>query len=166
MMIEMKRFRDAVFKIDDIMCMLANLCIVINMTVVVLSVIGRMVFKSPFMGLTDLVSFVFGLSCVLAFCYTEKTQGHIKMDLLMERLPPAGKKVLHVIIGILNLGCIALIAALLFRYTATTFASKAATWIIKLPYYPVVFVAAVGMTLFFITALVNFIDGLGGWGEE
>jgi TRAP-type C4-dicarboxylate transport system permease small subunit len=162
----MKRFRDAVFKIDDVMCMLANLCIVINMAVVVLSIIGRMVFNTPLPGLTDLVSFVFGLSCMFAFCYTEKTQGHIKMDLLMERLPPAGKKVLHVIIGILNLGCIALIAALFFRYTGATFASKSATWIMKLPYYPVVFVAAVGMTLFFMTALVNFIDGISGWRKE
>jgi TRAP-type C4-dicarboxylate transport system permease small subunit len=162
----MKRFRDAVFKIDDIMCKLASLCIVINMTIVVLSVLGRLFFKTPFLGLTDLVSFVFGLSCVLAFCYTEKTQSHIKMDLLMERLPPAGKRVLHVIIGILNLGCIAVIAASFFRYTGATFASKSTTWIINLPYYPVVFVAAVGMTLFFITALVNFINGLGGWREE
>jgi TRAP-type C4-dicarboxylate transport system permease small subunit len=73
----------------------------------------------------------------------------------MEMLPPAGKKILHTILSVLYLGIIAIIAFQFYRYTATTFNNKTATWIVRLPYYPVVFLTAVGMTLYFLTALVN-----------
>ena len=151
----MRKVRGVIFKLCDIFNILACICIFANMMVVVAHVVGRVFFKSPIFGLVDIVGFAFGLSCVFAFCVTEKNNGHVKLDFLMEKLPPAGKKILHTILSVLYLATIAIIAFQFYRYTASTFNNKTVTWIVRLPYYPVVFLTAVGFTFYFLTALVN-----------
>jgi len=153
-----RKFRSVVFKACDIFNVLACICIFLSMMVVVVHVAGRVFFRSPIFGLVDIVGFAFGLSCVFAFCVTEKNNGHVKLDFFMERLAPTGKKILHVILGVMYLGMIAIIAHQFYRYTATTFNNRTVTWIIRLPLYPVVFLTAVGFTLYFLTALVNFLS--------
>ena len=144
------------FKIDDAFVKIANVCIFLNMMVVVISVLGRVLFRSPILGLTDIVAFAFGLSCAFAFCITEKNRNHITMDLLFQVLPRRGKVINHAIMGTLNLITLAVITYLFFRYIGNTYDNKMSSWVVHIPYYPFVAAAAIGMLLFFATAVANF----------
>ena len=150
-----RKFHSLAFRLSDISCILANICIFVNMMVVVVHVVGRVFFNSPIFGLVDIVAFSFGLSCAFAFCYAEKHNNHVKLDFLMGKLPPPGKKILHIFLSVLYLGFIGLIAVLFFRYAAATFRNQTVTMTIRLSYYPVVFLTAVGLALYFLTALAN-----------
>ena len=152
----MKKFRDIIFKIDEAFVKVANVCIFLNMMVVVISVLGRVLFRSPILGITDIVSFAFGLSCVLAFCITEKNRSHIAMDLLFQVLPRRGKIANHAIVGSLNLFTLAFITIIFFRYIGNTYNNHMASWVLHIPYYPFVAAAAIGMVLFLATAIANF----------
>ena len=152
----MKKFRDIIFKVDEVFVKVASVCIALNMMVVVISVLGRVLFRSPILGLTDIVAFAFGLSCVFAFCVTEKNRNHITMDLLFQVLPRKGKIVNHAIMGTLNLFTLAFITIIFFRYIGNTYNNHMSSWVVHIPYYPFVAAAAIGMVLFFATALANF----------
>ena len=152
----MKTFRDIVFKISGAFEKIASACIALNMMVIVISVLGRVLFKSPILGLTDIVAFAFGLSCAFAFCITEKRRGHISMDLLLTHLPRKGKIVNHVAVGVLNLFTLGVLTIILFRYIGSTFNNHMVSWVLHIPYYPFVAAAAIGMLLFLATALANF----------
>ena len=154
----MKKFRDIVFKVDDAFVKVSLVCIALNMVLVTVSVVGRVLFNSPILGASDVVAFSFGLSCVFAFCITEKHKNHINIDLLMTILPVKGKLVNHAIMGTLNLITLAIIAVIFFRYIGNTYNNSMSSWVVHIPYYPFVAAAAIGMVLFFFTALANFLN--------
>jgi TRAP-type C4-dicarboxylate transport system permease small subunit len=78
------------------------------------------------------------------------------MDLFLTILPRRGKIVDHVAMGALNLFTLGLITFVFFRYIGSTFNNHMVSWVIHIPYYPFVAAAAIGMVLFFATALANF----------
>jgi TRAP-type C4-dicarboxylate transport system permease small subunit len=158
-----EKFRKLIFRIVDFSAYISNFCIAVNMLIVVASVIGRVLFHSAILGVTDIAGYAFGMSVVFAFCVTEKDNSHVRMDLLLNVLPRRGQIVDHVIVGILNLIMITLIMLIFIRDTLVTFESGMSSWVLSIPYYPFVAAAVIGVLLYLVTAIVNFITAFDQW---
>ena len=59
---------------------LASLVLFSTMAVVSVSVLGRVLFRSPIGGLTDIISMLNALAVAFAVSVTEKKRKHIKVD--------------------------------------------------------------------------------------
>jgi TRAP-type C4-dicarboxylate transport system permease small subunit len=162
----MDTFREVVYKIDDKIGLIANITLAANMMVVVVSVIGRVVFKHPIGGLVDIVSFIFVLSCALSICYAEKEKAHVRMDLVLQKLPVRGKLILNTFLSIICLVILIVISYAFLHYCKSTLAANNGSMTIHIPYFPFVVVTTICMILFAITFLINFIHTFDEWRDE
>ena len=152
--------------LDDKMGIFANITLVANMLLIVYSVLGRVIFKKPVLGLVDMVSLIFALTCVFAFCYTEKEEGHVRMDLLIQNAPRIGKIILHTITGVIAILVLVFIMAAMYSHAVKTFAAGNISLTIGIPYFPFVLVTAISITFFLVTIVLNFIKAYGEWRAE
>lgn len=160
-----EQFKRIVFKLDGGMCQIGNLCIVLNMLIVAASIVMRFVFKSPIAGLTDITGFVSALIIALTLAYTDIDNGHISVDFIMEHFPKTVQKFVYIIIGLANMAMLAVLSWQLFLYAKSTYISKTASWVIDIPFYPIVFACGLGLFMFFLTALVKYVDKIKNWEE-
>ena len=159
----MQALTTIVYKINDKMGMLANITLIANMLIIVYSVLGRILFRSPLGGLVDIVSFIFALTCAFSFCYTEKEKGHVRMDLLLQKLPRVGKIIIHSITGAIAIVVLFFIMTSMYSYASRTLAAHNITMTVAIPYFPFVVVLAVSITLFLATMVVNFVRAYEEW---
>ena len=159
----MQAIEKIIFKIDDHLGTLANITLAANMFLITYSVIGRIAFSHPLGGLVDMVSFIFALTCAFSFCYTERSHGHVRMDLFLQKANRTGKIVLHTITGLIALFILVFIVISMYSYAAKTLAAHNITMTIAIPYFPFVLVTAISLTLFLATMLVNFVRAYDEW---
>ncbi len=92
---------------------LLAICGVIFMGMIFLGtadVFGRYVFDSPVMGTQELMQVMMGAIVMLGWAYTQKEDGHVKVELIMNLFPPRLKKVINLIMMLLALILFATIA--------------------------------------------------------
>ena len=159
----MPAFAKIIYKASDYIGLLANITLVANMCIIVYSVMGRIMFSKPLGGIVDTVSFIFALTCAFSFCYTEKEQGHVRMDLLLQKLPRVGKIILHTITGLIAILILIFIVVTMYSYAAKTLAAGNITMTIAIPYFPFVAVTAVSLSLFLLAMVVNFVKAYEEW---
>ena len=159
----MQALTKIIYYIDDKLGFLANLTLVANMGLIVYSVMGRIVFSKPLGGLVDMVMMIFALTCVLSFCYTEKEKGHVRMDLILQKLPRVGKIILHTITGAIAIFVLVCITTAMYQYAGKTLAAHNITMTVAIPYFPFVIVAAISLTLFLATMVLHFVKAYDEW---
>ena len=150
-------------KLCDSIGMITNISLAANMLLIVYSVLGRVAFSKPVGGLVDYVSMIFALTCVCAFCYTEKEKGHVRMDLLIQTLPRIGKIIVHTITGIIAMAVIVFIVMSMYTFAGKTLAASNATMTVGIPYFPFVVVTVISMLLFLAAMAVNFVRAYEEW---
>ena len=159
----MQAISKIIYKIDDGLGTFASITLVANMAIITYSVLGRILFSRPLGGLVDMVMMIFGLTCALSFCYTEKEKGHVRMDLLLQKLPRVGKIILHSVTGIIAIFVLIFIMTSMYQYAAKTLAAGNITMTVAIPYFPFVAVLAVSITLFLATMVLNFVKAYDEW---
>ena len=142
---------------------LASIALTANMAVVVYSVMGRVVFSKPLLGIVDMVAVIFALTSAFSFCYTETQNGHVRMDLLIQKLPRIGKIVVHTITGIVGMTVLTILMVSIYYYASKALAANNITMTIDIPYFPFVMVTAISLTFFLIAMIYNFIRAYDEW---
>ncbi len=85
---------------------LLAICGVIFMVMIFLGtadVFGRYVFDSPVMGTQELMQVMMGAIVMLGWAYTQKEDGHIKVELVTNMFPPRVRNVLSLIMSLIAL---------------------------------------------------------------
>lgn len=161
----MKRVQKVIYKLDDLVGSVSCFFIFANMLVVAYSVAMRIIFKSPISGLTDIVGFLSALNAALALGYTEKERGFIQVDFVREYFPRLLQRFIAVIIGMISIVGLAFISVQFFKYGLSTYKNGNVTWVMFLPYYPIVFACFAGMVLYTLTTILHFISEILSWRE-
>ena len=89
------------------------LCGVIFMAMIFLGtadVTGRYVFDSPVLGAQELMQVMMGAIVMLGWAYTQKEDGHIRVELFLNMFPPSTRRVLNLIMTFLGLFLFAAVA--------------------------------------------------------
>lgn len=92
---------------------LLAICGVIFMGMIFLGtadVFGRYIFASPVQGSLELMQVIMGAIVMLGWAYTQKEDGHVKVELITNRFPTRARYVLRLIMTLLALFLFATIA--------------------------------------------------------
>ena len=162
----MDRLKSYIYKADNWACALGNLCIVINMSVVVFNIIMRNVFHWSLAGITDYAGFISCLIVVFCIGYTESKNGNPRVDFIMEHMPKPVQRGVFLLVTVLDAVVGGVLAVSFFSYAASSAAAGTTSMNAKLPYAPFLVVCGIGMTLFALTVLANAATKIKGWKGE
>lgn len=118
---------------------------------VFLSAIGRYLFATPIPDSFDLSRLLLGTALLLGFAVVARRDAHIRVDLLVDRLPPTGRRLCDLLAGAALLLFTLLFAWKLASRTWSAFASGEATFDLRLPVWPFSALAVFGLL---VTVLV------------
>ena len=161
-----RSFKNLVWKIDRWSCILGNICIVVNMLVVVFNIIMRNLFNWSLAGITDYAGFISCLIVVFSLGFTESQNGNPKVDFIMGYLPLPIQKVIYLLMAILDIVVGSMLTISFFSYAASSAEAGTTSMNASLPYTPFLVVCALGMLLFVLTVLAKAAAKLTNWKEE
>ena len=134
---------------------IAALVLAAMMILTVVDIVGRFFFNHPIGGVTELTSLmlvvIVGLS--LGWCALER--GHVKVDLVMDRLP---QKAQYVIDNFLLIATFLLFVVITWRTFVETTESESSSSILRLPLTPFQWFFSIGLLLFCICILIIIIE--------
>lgn len=162
----MLKFKKFVSKLDEVFVYIGCFFIFANVAISFISIMMRVLFRSPIAGLVDIVSILSVLITAFCVAYADLQNAHISVDFIVEYFPQKIQKGVYAVVGAISAIMIGVLAWSFFRYAATTYASGTGTWTFYIPYYPITFVCGIGFTAFLLTATYKYLDRLINWGAE
>lgn len=82
----LSRLDQALFRLESLLILIGGLAVLSLMLFAVVSVAGRNFFNQPLAGYVDWIEQVMPLIAFLGIAYTQRTGGHIRMDMFISRL--------------------------------------------------------------------------------
>ena len=117
----------------------------------------RYFFNAPTIWGLELTTFIYGVHFVMGFGYTEKYDGHVRVDILSSRFPQKVQDILYIILTIcVTLPLVALMGIWAWdnAIISTKITEKlSSAW--APPIWPVKLLMALGFTLLFLQVLSN-----------
>jgi TRAP-type C4-dicarboxylate transport system permease small subunit len=118
----------------------------------------RYFFNKPISGAFDLTEYMMAVVFAFGLPYCTLQRSHIKVDILMERLPEKAQTAITAMITPLSLGIISLIAWQSIVYTQIQFSTHIASSVLHIPRYPFVGLLFLGYAGFVIALLGDFLN--------
>jgi TRAP-type C4-dicarboxylate transport system permease small subunit len=127
--------------------------LVAAMLLTVLDVVLRHTLNAPLRGIFELTELAMAGIAFLGLAHAQHLGEHITIDLLYERLPPAGRRALDRLSRLVSLVVAGAITWQLLGYLGRMRASGEVTGVLGLPVYPAVGLAGAGFGLFALALL-------------
>lgn len=139
---------------------MAAAAIIAVMVIVCINVVGRGVFGSPLKGTVDIVSLLGALVIAGAIAYTQVLKGHIRITLLVEKLPDRIRYIIASIIDLIGLALFAIISWQTILFARDTYDIGELSEVLKVPLTPFAVVVTVGCIALTLVLLVDLIASL------
>jgi TRAP-type C4-dicarboxylate transport system permease small subunit len=97
----------------------------------------RYLFNSPINGSHDLTELMMGVLVAFGLAYCAMTNGHVSVELLVERMPIRARVIINVCISLIGFVLFALITWQCFVNVAKLIDNKLSTYVLHIPLYPV-----------------------------
>ncbi len=123
-------------------------------------VVLRYVFAKPIAGSFELVELSMMLIVFLGIAYTYVKKGHISIDLVVSVFPPRARIIADAAICFIGFAVTALMTRQIFLLAMNDMAKGQVTSTLGIPIYPARFVAALGMAVFCLALLIDFLGYL------
>ena len=136
------------------------LALVVLALVTVIDVIGRYVFNRPLLGALELSELMMVFLAFGCFAYTELQNGHVEVDVFVNRFPPKARAACESFAAVLSTGLWGLIAWRTAMQAQKVRVASEVTSNLLLPVYPFLWVAAVGSAAFALTLLIRTVKAL------
>jgi TRAP-type C4-dicarboxylate transport system permease small subunit len=132
------------------------------MLVIAADVFMRRAFNSPIFGAYDVIKV---LLVVIVFCgaaYVMVYKEHVIVDTLTRLYPKLLKRIVSLIVYVLNMLILAIICWQTLRYGISMSQAGERLVLLEIPVSPFIFIVAFGYAIFFLVVLVQFILELTG----
>jgi TRAP-type C4-dicarboxylate transport system permease small subunit len=156
----MSRFEKIVNLVTRWLNWMAAAALIAVMVIVCANVIGRSFFETPVKGTVDIVSLLGALVIAWAIAYTQVVKGHIRVDLLVQRLPPRLQSTVDSIIDLFGLALFALISWQTIIFAKVNFEVGELSEVLKLPITPFASVVAIGCIAITLVLLIDLIKSV------
>lgn len=156
----MEKANNLVTRISKALDLLAGLSFFSVMALVVVNILLRVLFKSPILGAYELVGFLTAIGIGLALASCAVQNGHIAVDLLVNRLPCRVQGVIDSLTNVAALGFWALAAWHIAKYAQTMTASGVVASTTQVPLSPVIYLVSLGVSGLCLVLLVKLADSL------
>lgn len=125
-----------------------------------INVLLRYIIKKPIKGTVELEEFLLVILVFFGIAYTAIKKRHIKVDLVLKRLPESAQSVITSVTSALSIGLCVVMTWQIVVYAQIRWANRAKSIILDLPLFPFIFVAAFGSALLGLAMLVEFLRSL------
>jgi TRAP-type C4-dicarboxylate transport system permease small subunit len=106
----LKKLGGGIRYIENVLLVICGVIFMGMMFLGTADVLGRYAFDSPILGSQELMQVGMGALVMLGWAYTQKEDGHIKVDLFLNMFPKDMQKVLNIVMTFLGLFLFAAIA--------------------------------------------------------
>lgn len=124
------------------------------------NVILRYIIRKPIKGSVELEEFLLVILVFFGVAYTAIKGRHIKVDLVLKRLPESAQSVIATITSAISVGLCVLMTWQISVYAQIKWTTRATSIILDLPLFPFVLVAAFGSALLGLAMSVEFLRSL------
>jgi len=147
--------------VDRVFVVAAAVSLIVLMMLIVLNGIVRGIYK-PFGGTVEVASWLAAITTAFAVGNAQLHRAHVSIDLLFNKFPPVLQKIVHALILLLSLLFFVLLTWQLWKYGMQLKASGNLSETLRIPFYPFVFLTAIGFAGMILTCIVQFIEIFGG----
>lgn len=121
----------------------------------------RYVFNSPISGAFDLTSYMMVILVGFGFAYCAVKKGHVRVDLVVERLPLRTQAIIDSITGLMVFFLLVMLTWQGFRHMIATHHSGVTSAVLHIPVYPFAGLVGLGFASFTLVVLVDLIEVIG-----
>ena len=141
----------------------AFILIFAEMFLIAVSVLMRVLFKSPISGLTDYVEVLTGSIIAFALCVTESKSKHIEVAFIREFAPKPVSRTLYVFTNIFAVVFVGVAVWRFFLRFLSDFSTGNKSMTVGFPYWPIDLILAIGCLFFLIVMIYNRIATVQSW---
>lgn len=156
----MKKFTGLVGELCRGLDKLAGLCFFSVMLLIIANIVLRAVLKRPILGTYELVGILTAVGISLALAHCALRNGHIAVDLVVDRLPSRIQAIIDALTGFVSFIFWTAVAWYLFEYGSSMMAKGLVSSTAQIPIYPIIYLCAVGMLGLCLVLAVKFADSL------
>lgn len=144
---------------------LSNLGMILLIPMMLLTtgeVIGRAVWSKPIPGSMELSSYMLAIFVLLGIAYTQQVKGHVRVSMLISRLPERVQAALEVLTTLLSLCIVAIVA---WQGWVLAMEEKAVSDMLRIPQAPfkfLVFIAGISLCIELLVDLAGAAKKLAG----
>jgi len=117
-------------------------------------------FKIPIMGTDDITAFLMAILVSFGLAYCAIRKGHVKVDLVVERLPSRVQAIIDTVTTLLGLGLCTLITWQGFVNMVSLYTSGATSWTLNIIAFPFAGLVAFGFAWFTLVLLADFLNAI------
>jgi TRAP-type C4-dicarboxylate transport system permease small subunit len=121
---------------------------------------------APVPGSYELIGFLGAVAMACGLGYTQLAKGHIIVNIITDKFSPAVNKALDAVNHVIGAAFWGLVAWQTVMWGARIGRSGELSQTLKIPYYPVIYLAAAGIAVFSITLILDFVLLFARKGEE
>ena len=148
-------------QVSRVASILAVVFLLIMMALTVTDVFLRSFFNSPILGSMEITEYLIVVAGFLGLAWCAAKRGHLKVDMIMDRLSPRAQEISDSITMILALTVVPLVAWQCFEQAQYTLVEGNASAILHIPDYIFYNVAGVGYALLSLVLLTILADSIG-----
>lgn len=156
----MKKLEVFVKKTSQLLDNLAGWGVVATMLLVVINILLRTVANRPIQGVYEVVGFITAVVIAFGLAWCAVQKGHIAIEFIVEKLPVKAQSVIHVSSGFAIMLLLLFISYRVFHHGFKVIASGEVSATAQIPFYPFIFLVALGFLLLFLVELVNVLKGV------
>jgi TRAP-type C4-dicarboxylate transport system permease small subunit len=131
--------------------------LVVMMITTVVDVTGRFLFRAPIFGSLELTEDFMVLAGFLGIAWCAANRGHVRVDWIVNRMPPRPQATLEGFNTLLSLIVIFVAAWQSFVQALDRYSEQTVSDLLKIPDYPFYLITAFGFFLTFLVLLIQFI---------
>ena len=117
-------------------------------------------FKFPITGADDITAFLMAILVSFGLAYCAIRKGHVKVDLIVERLPIRVQAIIDTVTTLLSLGLCTLITWQSFVNMVSVYNSGATSWTLNITVFPFAGLVAFGFAWFTLVLLADFLNAI------
>jgi len=157
----MSRFEKILTLVTRWLNWMAAAALLAVVVIVCANVMGRGFFGTPVKGTVDIVGLLGAVIIGWAIAYTQSLKGHIRIDLLVQRLPPRLQCIVDSVIDLISLALFGLISWQTILFTDANFEVGELSEVLRLPitlFSAVVATGCLALTLVLLLDLIKSVS--------
>jgi len=121
-------------------------------------VVGRALWNQPIPGSVELSSYMLAVFILLGVAYTHQVKGHVRVEMLVSKLPKRTRLTLEVVTTLLSLFIIAILA---WQAWVIGLEEKTVSDMLRIPQWPFRMLVSVAALFLFLELLIDLVDSVG-----
>ena len=113
------------------------------MLLVVFNAVKR-IFSDPIAGTVEIVSWLGAITGVFALGFTQLNKGHVYIDMLLEKFPAPGHKLIHTFMNVVSIVFFLIAVWQISLYGISLRSNGVVSQTIQLSFYPIVILCSLG----------------------